>query len=144
MKSTVRRANITRSKPVKHLSDGKKSAKSQSFCHAEKPETKITAATLPSDAISLSTVLQKQGCCYLRNIYRPLTVSRWTMNIDKMKPGKHDGSGVDSRNRRMKKALIHSRLTERGCGIHLITFPAASALCLTGGVACLSLEDSSR
>lgn len=52
------------------------------------PETKIIAANLPSDAISPSTELQKQGCRYLRDTYRPSTVSRWTLNIDEMKPGK--------------------------------------------------------
>lgn len=44
-----------------------------------------------------------------------------------------------------KKALINSLcLMERGCGIHLITFPAASALCVTRGVSCLSMKDSYR
>lgn len=33
-------------------------------------------------------------------------------------------------------------LMERGCGTHLITFPVASALCVTWGVSCPSLADS--
>lgn len=45
----------------------------------------------------------------------------------------------------IKGALINSLcLMERGCGIHLITFLAASALWLTGGDYCLSLKDSSH
>lgn len=76
-----------------------------------------------------------------------VAVSYWgfSIAIGCRKYSAQEYSHGNSQHGGIKGALINSLcLMERGCGIHLITFLAASALWLTGGDYCLSLKDSSH